>query len=181
MEKPPAGRVGSSWIEKSMIPELAHIAAAAALSLILFTALDLFWKLPKEGGVSGVDAVSREITASGGDQNGGWMLGNIICSPDASAGTLLAACGYWICGIPGGIAATVLVFIGARICADKGWAGTSGALAATILIWALSTYANFPPETFIAGMVIAILIVQGISVRHTSRILGSIWRKIRND
>ena len=30
-------------------------------------------------------------------------------------------------------------------------------------------------------MVIAILIVQGISVRHTSRILGSIWRKIRND
>lgn len=164
-----------------MIPELAHIAAAAALSLILFTALDLFWKLPKEGGVSGADAVSREITASGGDQNGGWMLGNIICSPDASAGTLLAACGYWICGIPGGIAAAVLVFIGARICADKGWAGTSGALAATILIWALSTYANFPPETFIAGMVIAILIVQGISVRHTSRILGSIWRKIRND
>ena len=88
-----------------MIPELAYIAAAAALSLILFTALDLFWKLPKEGGVSGADAVSREITASGGDQNGGWMLGNIICSPDASAGTLLAACGYWICGIPGGIAA----------------------------------------------------------------------------
>ncbi|HJJ96157.1 MAG TPA: hypothetical protein O0X38_00725 [Methanocorpusculum sp.] len=161
-----------------MILELAYITAAAVISLILFIALDLFWKLPKEGGVSGADAVSREIVAVGGDKNGGWMLGNIICSPDASAGTLLAACGYWICGIPGGIAAAVLVFIGARICADKGWAGTSGALAATAVIWALGTFAGFPPEAFIAGIVIAILLVQGISARHASRILGSIWRKI---
>ncbi|MDE2522432.1 MAG: hypothetical protein O0X93_04610 [Methanocorpusculum sp.] len=161
-----------------MILELAYITAAAVISLILFIALDIFWKLPKEGGVSGADAISREIVAAGGDKNGGWMLGNIICSPDASAGTLLAACGYWICGIPGGIAAAVLVFIGARICADKGWAGTSGALAATIIIWALSTFAGFPPEAFIAGMIIAILLVQGISPLHASRALGSIWRKI---
>ncbi|MCZ0860397.1 hypothetical protein O0S10_04025 [Methanocorpusculum sp. MG] len=161
-----------------MILELAYITAAAVISLILFIALDIFWKLPKEGGVSGADAISREIVAAGGDKNGGWMLGNIICSPDASAGTLLAACGYWICGIPGGIAVAVLVFIGARICADKGWAGTSGALAATIIIWALSTFAGFPPEAFIAGMIIAILLVQGISPLHASRALGSIWRKI---
>ncbi|MDE2518086.1 MAG: hypothetical protein O0W93_01520 [Methanocorpusculum sp.] len=161
-----------------MILELAYITAAAVISLILFIALDIFWKLPKEGGVSGADAISREIVAAGGDKNGGWMLGNIICSPDASAATLLAACGYWICGIPGGIAAAVLVFIGARICADKGWAGTSGALAATIIIWALSTFAGFPPEAFIAGMIIAILLVQGISPLHASRALGSIWRKI---
>lgn len=161
-----------------MILELAYITAAAVISLILFIALDIFWKLPKEGGVSGADAISREIVAAGGDKNGGWMLGNIICSPDASAGTLLAACGYWICGIPGGIAAVVLVFIGARICADKGRAGTSGALAATIIIWALSTFAGFPPEAFIAGMIIAILLVQGISPLHASRALGSIWRKI---
>ncbi|HJJ99057.1 MAG TPA: hypothetical protein O0X23_02445 [Methanocorpusculum sp.] len=161
-----------------MIPELAYLAAAAIISLILFISLDLFWKLPKEGGVSGADAVCREIVAAGGDKNGGCMLGNIICSPDASAGTLLAACGYWIWDIPGGIAAAVLVFIGARICADKGWAGISGALASTAVIWALSTFAEFPPDTFISGMVIAILLVQGISTRHASRILGSIWRKI---
>lgn len=161
-----------------MILELTYIAAGAAISLILFTALDIFWKLPKEGGVSGADAISREIAAAGGDKNGGWMMGNIICSPDASAGTLLAACGYWICGIPGGIAAAVLVFIGARICADKGWAGISGALTATAVIWVLSTFAGFNPEAFIAGTVIAIFLVQGISHTHASRILGSIWRKI---
>lgn len=160
-----------------MISELAYLAAAAAISLILFTALDIFWKLPGSGGVSGADAISREIVAAGGDKNGGWMIGNIVCSPDASAGTLLAACGYWICGIPGGVAAAVLVFIGARICADKGWTGTSGALVATVIIWALTTIAGFPTEAFIAGMVIAILLVQGISYRHASRILGSLWRK----
>lgn len=160
-----------------MIPELIYIAAAAAITLILFTALDIFWKLPKEGGVSGADAVSRDIVTAGGDKHGGWMIGNIICSPDASAGTLLAACGYWICGIPGGIAAAVLVYIGARICADNGRAGTSGALLATIIIWALTTFAGFPPESFIAGMVIAILLVQGISPRRASIILGSIWRR----
>ncbi len=162
-----------------MIPELAYIAAAAVITLILFVSLDILWKLPKNGGVSGADAVAREIEAAGGDKHGGWMMGNIVTSPDASAGTLLAACGYWIWGVPGGITAAVLVFIGARICADKGYAGTSGAVLATAVIWVCHTYAGFPPETFIAGMVIAILLVQGISPTRASRILGSLWRKIQ--
>lgn len=163
-----------------MISEVAYIAVAAAISLILFVAVDMFWKLPKEGGVCGADAISREVTAAGGDKNGGWMIGNIVCSPDASAGTLLAACGYWICGVPGGVLAAVLVFVGARICADTGYSGTSGAVLATVVIWALTTYAGFPPESFIGGMVVAILLVQGLSARHASRILGKIWRRIHS-
>jgi energy-converting hydrogenase A subunit B len=131
-----------------------------------------------EMGVSGADAVSREIVAAGGDKNGGWMIGNIICSPDASAGTLLAACGYWMCGILGGITAIILVFIGARICADKGFAGISGAIFATLTIWALNIFVGFPPESFIAGMIIAIFLLQGVSVSHASRIIGNLWRKI---
>ncbi|MDR0439090.1 MAG: hypothetical protein LBH02_02590 [Methanocalculaceae archaeon] len=161
-----------------MILELAYITAAAIISLILFVTLDIFWKLPMEMGVSGADAVSREIVAAGGDRNGGLMIGNIICSPDASAGILLAACGYWICGILGGITATILVFVGARICADKGFAGISGTIFATLTIWALNVFAGFTPESFIAGMIIAIFLLQGVSISHTSHIIGNIWRKI---
>ncbi|HJJ88753.1 MAG TPA: hypothetical protein O0W81_01395 [Methanocorpusculum sp.] len=161
-----------------MIPELIYIVISAIISLILFVTLDLFWKLPEKGGVSGADAVCREIVSIGGDKNGGWMLGNIICSPDASAGILLAACGYWIYGLLGGITSAALVFIGAHICADKGFAGLSGALSMTTIIWVLSTFAGFPLETFIAGMTIAILLVQGLSSRQASKILGKIWRKI---
>ncbi|MDR3101766.1 MAG: hypothetical protein LBU24_00790 [Methanocalculaceae archaeon] len=168
-----------------MIPELAYITIAAAITLTLFVVLDIIWKLPKEGGVSGADVISREIAAAGGDRHGGWMMGNIVTSPDASAGTLLAACGYYIgdhvcsIGILGGAAAAVLVFTGARICADKGYVGTSGTFAATAVIWALATFANFPPASFIAGMVIAILIVQGSSHILASRAIGNLWRKVQ--
>lgn len=161
-----------------MISDILYIAAAAGITFILYVGLDMLWKLPEAGGVSGADALGKEIAHSGGDVNGGWMMGNIVTSPDASAGTLLAACGYWICGVPGGIGAAVLVFIGARICADKGYAGTSGAVVATIVIWLLNTFAGFPPESFIAGMVIAILIVQGLSHTHASSMLGKIWRRL---
>ena len=161
-----------------MISEIVYIAAAAVITFILYVALDMLWKLPESGGVSGADAIGKEIEQHGGNINGGWVMGNIVTSPDASAGTLLAACGYWICGVPGGLGAAVLVFIGARICADKGYAGTSGAVAATIVIWLLNTFAGFPPEAFIAGMVIAILAVQGISQKHASSMLGKIWRKL---
>ncbi|MDU9375617.1 hypothetical protein McpSp1_01940 [Methanocorpusculaceae archaeon Sp1] len=160
-----------------MIPEPAYIAASAVITLILFVGLDLFWKLPAHAGVSGTETIEREIEADGGDRCGGWMIGNIVTSPDASAGTLVAACGYWIWGVPGGLLAAVLIFIGARICADKGYAAVSGTLLATAIFWALDTFAGFPPETFIAGIVIAILIVQGISPKHISRILGKLWRR----
>jgi energy-converting hydrogenase A subunit B len=161
-----------------MILELIHIATAAIICLTLFVALDLFWKLPMRMGVCGADAISREIVAIGGDKHGGWMIGNIICSPDASAGTLFAACGYWTCGILGGIIATVLIFVGAHICADKGWAGISGTISATLIIWMFDTFAGFQPESFIAGMIIAILLLQGTSARHTSSVIGNLWRRI---
>lgn len=160
-----------------MIEQIAYIAAAALICLVLFATIDILCGLPKKGTVSGADAVGKEIEKRGGDINGGWMIGNIVSSPDASAGVLLASCGYFVFGIIGSIIAAVLVFIGARICADKGIAGTSGALSAALLIWILTTYAGFLPEHFIAGMIIAILIVEGISSKHTTRIIGKIWRR----
>lgn len=161
-----------------MIDVIPAIPIAAAVCLLLFTALDFLWKLPKQGGVSGADVIGKELEKSGGDLNGGWMIGNIISSPDASTGTLFAACSYYVWGIWGSLIALVLVYIGSRICADKGFAGTSGVICATLIIWVLTSFAGFPPESFIAGCVIAILLVEGISAKHASRILGKLWRKV---
>ncbi|MEA5037864.1 hypothetical protein SDC9_35871 [bioreactor metagenome] len=161
-----------------MIDVIPAIPIAAVICLLLFTALDFLWKLPKQGGVSGADVIGKDLEKSGGDRNGGWMIGNIISSPDASAGTLLAACGYYVWGIWGALISIVLVYIGARICADKGFAGTSGAVCATLIIWTLTSFAGFPPESFIAGCVIAIFLVEGISAKYASRLLGKLWRKV---
>ena len=160
-----------------MLEQLPYIAAATVICLVLFVGVDYFWKLPKNGGVSGAAAVANDIEASGGNKHGGYMIGNIITSPDASSGTLLAACGFFIYGIVGAVIAAVLVFIGARICADKGYAGLSGALLATAVIWACTTFLGFAPETFIAGIVLAILLVEGLSLKISSRILGKLWGK----
>jgi len=156
--------------------EIFHIFAAAAVCFVIFVTIDLLFRLPEKGGVRGADAIGRSIESAGGDLNGGLMMGNIVCSPDASAGTLLAACGVYAAGIPGGLAAAVLVFIGNRICHDKGYAGTTGAAVATFVVYALTTYAGFSPGQFIAGMVIAILVIQGISQKYASRLLGALWR-----
>ena len=102
-------------------------------------------------------------------------MGNIVSSPDASAGTLLAACGVYCFGIPGGIIATILVYIGNRICYDPGYAGTSGCFLATFMVFG-GTLLGIPAEFFITGMVFAILTIQGISHSHSSRLLGWIWR-----
>lgn len=156
--------------------EIFHILAAAVICFLLFVSVDLLFRLPEKGGVRGAEAIGRAIESAGGDLNGGYMMGNIVCSPDASAGTLLAACGVYAAGIPGGLAAAVLVFIGNRICYDKGYAGTTGAVIATVVIYAMTAYTGFTPEQFIAGMVIAILVVQGISQKTASRLLGALWR-----
>lgn len=156
--------------------EIFHIFAAAAVCFVIFVAIDLLFRLPEKGGVRGADAIGRSIESAGGDLNGGYMMGNIVCSPDASAGTLLAACGVYTAGIPGGLAAAFLVFIGNRICHDEGYAGTTGAVVATFVVYALSSYAGFSPGQFIAGMVIAILVIQGISQRYASRFIGALWR-----
>ena len=160
-----------------MLEQLPYIAAATVICLVLFMGIDFIWKLPKIGGVSGANAIANDIEASGGSKHGGYMIGNIVTSPDASSGTLLAACGFFIYGVIGAVAAAVLVFIGARICADKGYAGLTGALAAAAVIWVCTTYLGFAPETFIAGIVLAILLVEGLSVKLSSKVIGKLWGK----
>jgi energy-converting hydrogenase A subunit B len=158
-----------------MLEDLAQIFIAAVISWILFISVDIFFKLPLKGGVSGATGIGKAIEGAGGSLSGGFMMGNIVSSPDASAGTLLAACGVYIAGIPGGLFAAVLVYIGNRICYDKGYAGTTGAVLATFVIYAF-TLAGIPAEYFIAGMVIAILTIQGISQVDASRLLAMLWR-----
>ena len=158
-----------------MLDEILHILAAAIISWILFVTVDIFFKLPETGGVSGASAIAQDIEAGGGDISGGTMMGNIVCSPDASAGTLLAACGVYVAGIPGGFAAAVMVYIGNRICHDPGYAGTTGAVLATFIVYAF-TQIGFAATDFIAGMVIAILTIQGLSHTHASRLLARLWR-----
>ena len=88
----------------------------------------------------------------------------------------MASIGYLLLGIPGGIIAAFLVFIGNRLCADPGYAGTIGSLTATIIVF-ICSFVGFTPEMFIVGMVIAILTIQGISQVGASVILGKIARK----
>lgn len=154
--------------------DLVHILIAAVICWINFVTIDLIFKLPLEGGVSGATEIARQIEEKGGALHGGFMMGNIVSSPDASAGTLLAACGVTIAGIPGGLFAALLVYIGNRICYDPGYAGTTGCVVATFLIYGF-TQIGFSGADFIAGMVIAILTIQGISHVHASRLLARLW------
>jgi energy-converting hydrogenase A subunit B len=152
-----------------------HILIAAAVSWINFVIIDLIFRLPERGGVSGAREIARQIEDGGGALHGGYMMGNIVSSPDASAGTLLAACGVYIAGIPGGILAALLVYVGNRICHDPGYAGTTGALSATFIVYGFSLL-GFSAAEFIAGMVVAILTIQGISAVYASRLLSTLWR-----
>ena len=111
-----------------------------------------------------------------GDIAGGFFQGNILCSPDASAGTLIASIGYMILGIPGGILAAFFVFMGNRLCADPGYAGTTGSLTITVILFVCS-FVGLTPEMFIAGICIAILTIQGIDQVRASIILGKIAKK----
>lgn len=158
-----------------MAGDALHILIAAAVCWINFVTIDLLYKLPESGGVSGATAIAQEVYEGGGAFQGGIMMGNIVSSPDASAGTLLAACGVYAAGIPGGLFAAVLVYIGNRICYDPGYAGTTGCVVATFIIYGF-TQIGFSASDFIAGMVIAILTIQGLSHVHASRLLATLWR-----
>ena len=125
--------------------------------------------------MSGADGIGHAIAADGGSLNGGFMMGNIVCSPDASAGVLLAACGVFVAGIPGGLIAAVVVYVGNRICNDPGYAGFTGAVWATFIISWFGLI-GITPDVFISGMVIAILTIQGISHRYASLVLNRLWR-----
>lgn len=152
-----------------------NIIIAALTSWILFITIDIIFRLPEKGGVSGAGAIGSAIASENGSLNGGFMMGNIVCSPDASAGTLLAACGVYVAGLPGGLVAAVLVFIGNRICHDPGYAGTTGAICATLVITGFGLI-GVSADAFIAGMVIAILTIQGLSHPYASHLLTRLWR-----
>ena len=158
-----------------MLYDVARILLSTVIAWCIFVPIDIFFNLPKEGGVRGANAIARAIQERGGDIRGGTMMGNIVSSPDASAGTLLASCGVYAAGIPGGLLAALLVYVGNRICYDPGYAGTTGAVVATFVVYGF-TLVGFAASDFVAGMVIAILTIQGISHRYASKLLGSLWR-----
>lgn len=156
--------------------EVIGIIIAAILCWLNFVIVDTYFGLPEQPGVKGARNIGESVEKRGGDIAGGFFQGNIVCSPDASAGTLLASIGYLLLGIPGGIIAAFFVFIGNRLCADPGYAGTVGSLTATAIIF-ICTFIGFTPEMFIVGMVIAIFTIQGMDHKRASILLGKIADK----
>ena len=157
--------------------EIIGVILAAIISWLNFVIVDTYFSLPEEPGVKGADLVARSIKDRGGDLSGGFFQGNILCSPDASAGTLLSSIGFLVLGINGGILAGFLVYIGNRLCADPGYAGTCGALTMTAILYLCTKFLGFTAEMFIVGMVIAIFTIQGISHPYSSKLLGFIADK----
>ena len=156
--------------------EVIGIIIAAILCWLNFVIVDTYFGLPEQPGVRGARNIGQDVERRGGDIAGGYFQGNILCSPDASAGTLLASIGYLLLGIPGGIIAAFFVFMGNRLCADPGYAGTCGCLTATVLIF-ICSFIGMTPEMFIVGMVIAILTIMGIDQAKASIVLGKIAKK----
>ncbi len=158
--------------------ELLGIAIAAGISWLNFVLIDTWMGLPESPGVKGADFIGRSVQKRGGDLAGGFFQGNIVCSPDASAGTLLGAIGCYLIGIPeGGFIAALLVYIGNRLCADPGYAGTTGALSITVIIF-LASFIGLTPQMFIVGMIIAITTIQGIYHPASSKLLGKLAQKM---
>ena len=156
--------------------ELAKIVVAGIVCWINFVVVDTFFGLPKKPGVAGADVIGKKIAKVGGNLNGGYFMGNIVCSPDASAGTLFASIFYYVLGFKGALIASLLIYIGNRLCNDPGYAGTIGAITATILIYLFSGFVS--PQYFIAGMVLAIFSIQGFHHTYASKILGNIAKKM---
>ena len=89
--------------------EVIGIIIAAILCWLNFVIVDTYFGLPEQPGVKGARIIGKDVEKRGGDIAGGFFQGNILCSPDASAGTLMASIGYLLLGIPGGIIAAFLV------------------------------------------------------------------------
>ncbi|MDI9624265.1 MAG: hypothetical protein QFX38_05215 [Methanothermobacter sp.] len=158
--------------------EIIAIPIAAILAWLNFVIIDIWMGLPEAPGVRGARAIGKSIEKRGGDLGGGYFKGNIVCSPDASAGTLLASCGYYGFGGPeGGLIAALFVYFGNRMCADPGYAGTTGALTITSIIW-IASHFGITANYFIVGIVIAILTIQGLYHPLSSKLIGKIARKM---
>lgn len=156
--------------------EILGIIIAAIICWLNFVIVDTYFGLPEAPGVKGAENIGKSVEKREGDIAGGFFQGNIVCSPDASAGTLIASIGYMLLGIPGGLFAAFIIFIGNRLCADPGYAGTVGSITITILLY-LTSFIGLIPEMFITGMVIAILTIQGIDHVRASKLLGEIAKR----
>jgi len=159
-----------------VLTEFVKIIAAFIICWINFVVVDTYFGIPKKPGVLGAGVIGEKIKEIGGNINGGYFMGNIVCSPDSSAGTLMASIFYYLLGFEGGLIAAFLIYIGNRLCNDPGYAGTIGTITATILIYLFSGFIS--PEYFIAGMVLAIFSIQGFNHITASKILGEIYRKL---
>jgi energy-converting hydrogenase A subunit B len=161
-----------------VVNEILGVIIAAIIAWLNFIIVDTYFGLPETPGVKGAEIVGRSIKKRGGDLSGGFFQGNILCSPDASAGTLIASIGVMILGFQGGLFAAFLVYIGNRLCADPGYAGTIGALTTTFIL-ILVSYIGVSPEMFVAGMIIAITSIQGLNHPMSSQFLGKIAKKMQ--
>lgn len=159
-----------------VLTEFIKIIAAFVICWINFVAVDTYFGLPKKPGVLGANVIGEKIKEVGGNIHGGYFMGNIVCSPDASAGTLMASIFYYLFGLEGGLIAALLIYIGNRLCNDPGYAGTIGTITATILIYLFSGFIS--PEYFIAGMVLAIFSIQGFNHKIASKVLGELYQKL---
>ncbi len=162
------------------IIELIKIIIATIICWLNFVIVDSFFGLPKTPGVSGANVIANKIKSKGGNINGGYFMGNIVCSPDASAGTLIASMFYYVLGFEGGLIGALLVYIGNRLCNDPGYAGTIGTITATMLIFVFCDLLKvLNIEYFIAGMVIAIFTIQGFLPIYASKLLGNIAKSLK--
>ncbi|WP_456472287.1 hypothetical protein [Methanocaldococcus sp.] len=142
-----------------------------------FVIIDTLLGLPEKPGVSGAEVIGKKVEKIGGNIYGGYFMGNIVCSPDASAGTLLASIMYYLMGLDGGLIAALLVWIGNRLCSDPGYAGTLGALSITIIISILKPIIE--PKYFVVAMVLAILTIQGLDHKRASILLYKIAKSLK--
>ena len=154
------------------------IIIATIISWLNFVIIDIYFGLPESPGVKGAQIIGESVEKRGGDIAGGFFQGNIVCSPDASAGTLLAAISCYVMGAPiGGFIAALLVYIGNRLCADPGYAGSIGAITITILI-IIFNLIGITADMFIVGMLIAITTIQGIHHPTASKLIANIAKKL---
>ncbi|MDR2544675.1 MAG: hypothetical protein LBD03_03875 [Methanobrevibacter sp.] len=160
--------------------EIIGVILASIISWINFVVIDTYFGLPEAPGVKGANIVGDSIKNRGGNLSGGFFQGNILCSPDASAGTLLASMGVMVLGFQGGLIAAFMVYIGNRLCADPGYAGTIGALTTTVIIFSCS-FLGFTHIMFVIGMVIAITTIQGLNHSYSSKLLGLIAKKLNRE
>ncbi len=158
------------------ILDIIKLIIAGIICWINFVLIDTYFGLPEKPGVLGAKTIGEKIKEIGGNLNGGYFMGNIVCSPDASAGTLLASIMNYLMGVKGGLIAALLVWIGNRLCADPGYAGTIGALTITLIIYLLHPIIG--AKYFVGGMILAIFSIQGFEHKYASILLGKIAKKM---